>query len=48
VFVIDDDAAVREALDSLLGSVGLPAELFGSANDPIKMASRLGLLATEP
>lgn len=30
VFVIDDDASVREALRRLLGSVGLQAELFGS------------------
>lgn len=33
VFVIDDDASVRDSLDSLLRSVGLHAELFGSANE---------------
>src|SRR5215216_7801282 len=31
VFVIDDDAAVRESLKSLLRSVGLEVEVFGSA-----------------
>jgi FixJ family two-component response regulator len=33
VFVIDDDAAVRESLKSLLRSVGLNVETFGSAAD---------------
>jgi CheY-like chemotaxis protein len=40
VFVIDDDAIVREALDSLLRSVGLTPGLFGSANDLAKIAPR--------
>lgn len=31
VFVVDDDAAVREALDGLFRSVGLQAKTFGSA-----------------
>jgi len=31
VFVVDDDAAVRDALSSLFRSVGLRVELFGSA-----------------
>jgi FixJ family two-component response regulator len=31
VFVIDDDASVRDALSSLFRSVGLQVELFGSA-----------------
>ncbi len=31
VFVVDDDAEVRKALDSLIRSVGLRVELFGSA-----------------
>jgi FixJ family two-component response regulator len=31
VFVVDDDAAVREALDSLIRSVGLRVETFSSA-----------------
>ena len=33
VYVIDDDAGVREALARLFRSVGLRAELFASAND---------------
>jgi len=31
VFVVDDDASVREALDSLFRSIGLQAKTFGSA-----------------
>jgi FixJ family two-component response regulator len=33
VFVIDDDAAMRESLRSLLASVGLRVETFGSAQE---------------
>jgi FixJ family two-component response regulator len=33
VFVIDDDAEMRKALDSLIRSVGLQARLFGSAQE---------------
>ena len=33
VFVVDDDASVREALSSLFRSVGLHVELFASAAD---------------
>jgi FixJ family two-component response regulator len=33
VFVIDDDASIRNALKSLIRSVGLQAELFGSAQE---------------
>jgi FixJ family two-component response regulator len=33
VFVIDDDAAVRESIEGLLKSVGLGAETFGSAQE---------------
>ncbi len=33
VFVIDDDAAMRETLGSLFRSVGLRVELFGSARE---------------
>ena len=33
VYVIDDDPSVREAIDSLLMSVGLRVELFGSVNE---------------
>ena len=31
VFVVDDDAAVRDSLRMLLKSVGLPVEVFDSA-----------------
>lgn len=33
VFVVDDDGSVREALKSLIRSVGLQVELFGSAQE---------------
>jgi FixJ family two-component response regulator len=33
VFVVDDNLAVREAITSLLGSVGLRVQTFGSARD---------------
>jgi FixJ family two-component response regulator len=33
VFVIDDDASIRDALRRLICSVGLQAELFGSAKE---------------
>jgi FixJ family two-component response regulator len=33
VFVVDDDASVREALKSLIRSVGLQVELFDSAHE---------------
>jgi RNA polymerase sigma factor (sigma-70 family) len=33
VFVVDDEAEVRKALDSLIRSVGLQVELFGSARE---------------
>ena len=33
VFVVDDDASLRQALKSLLQSVGLRVEAFGSAAD---------------
>ncbi len=33
VFVVDDDASVREALSSLIRSVGLHAEMFSSAKE---------------
>src|SRR6267142_1658668 len=33
VFVIDDDAAVREAIQGLLKSVGLRSDSFGTAQD---------------
>ncbi len=33
VFVVDDDASIREALSSLIRSVGLQAEMFSSAKE---------------
>src|SRR5271165_5348598 len=36
VFVVDDDASLRQALDSLLRSVGLRVGVFGSAADFLK------------
>jgi FixJ family two-component response regulator len=33
VFVVEDDASVREALSSLIRSIGLQAEIFSSAKD---------------
>ena len=39
VYVIDDDAATREALDSLLRSVGYRVELFGSGTEFLDQAS---------
>jgi len=36
VFVVDDDASLREALKSLLRSVGLRVETFGAAVDFLK------------
>src|SRR5918996_4289874 len=33
VFVVDDDASIREALTSLIRSVGLGVETFGSARE---------------
>ncbi len=36
VFVVDDDASLREAIKSLLRSVGLQVEVFGRAADFLK------------
>jgi FixJ family two-component response regulator len=36
VFVVDDDASLRDALSSLLRSVGLRVEVFGAAADFLK------------
>jgi len=38
VFVVDDDASIRDAVKSLLKSVGLRAEVFGSTEDFVKTA----------
>jgi FixJ family two-component response regulator len=36
VFVVDDDASIRDAVKSLLKSVGLRAEVFGSTEEFVK------------
>ena len=38
VFVVDDDASIRDAVKSLLKSVGLRAEVFGSTEEFVKAA----------
>jgi len=38
VYVVDDDASMREALDSLIRSVGLRVEAFASAQDFLNRA----------
>lgn len=40
VFVVDDDLAVREALSSLIRSVQLPVETFGSADEFVARLAR--------
>ncbi len=44
VFVVDDDASLREALGSLFKSVGMQVELFGS---PLEFLERGPVVATE-
>ena len=39
VFVVDDDASVRDAISSLLRSVGLQVEVFGTAAEFLKNKS---------
>src|SRR5579863_5511458 len=38
VFVVDDDASIRDAVKSLLKSVGLRAEAFGSTEEFVRAA----------
>jgi FixJ family two-component response regulator len=40
IAVVDDDEAIREALQSLLRSVGLRAEMFASAEDFLQAGQR--------
>ena len=42
VFVVDDDAPLRESLGSLLRSIGLRVELFGSVADFVRLSNRIG------
>jgi FixJ family two-component response regulator len=37
VFVVDDDASVRDSVKTLLKSVGLQAEVFGSTEEFIQI-----------
>ena len=37
VFIVEDDASVREALGRLFRSVGLRAEIFGSATELLQI-----------
>ena len=46
VFVVDDDPSLREALSSLLRSVGLRVELFGSA--PELLQTKLPDIVSRP
>ena len=47
VFVVDDDARVRQALSSLLASAGLDVAVFASAHDDdvLQQALRDGAVA---
>jgi FixJ family two-component response regulator len=38
VYVVDDDSSVREAIKSLIRSVGLRVETFGTAQEFLKSA----------
>jgi serine phosphatase RsbU (regulator of sigma subunit) len=40
VYIVDDDPAIREAMDSLVRSVGLGAETFASAEDFLRSKPR--------
>jgi FixJ family two-component response regulator len=42
VFIIDDDAGVRSAMQRLLKSVGLRSEAFAAANDFLQHAPHDG------
>src|SRR4051812_29146158 len=42
VFVVDDNASVREALGSLIRSVGLRVELFSTTQDFLKRSGSEG------
>ncbi len=39
VFIVDDDAAIRHAMKTLLDSVNLPAEIFASADEFLEKVS---------
>jgi FixJ family two-component response regulator len=39
VYIVDDDALLRDALSRLFRSVGLPVQLFGSAQELLQSSS---------
>lgn len=49
VFVVDDDPGIRDSLQWLIGSVGLPVELFGTADEFLRYydGSRPGCLVLD-
>lgn len=49
VFIVDDDAAIRHAMKTLLDSVNLPSEIFASADDFLDKVSdrRAGCLVLD-
>lgn len=49
VFIVDDDQAIRQGMHYLMRSVGLPAEIFSSADDFLKQfdARRGGCLVLD-
>lgn len=47
IYVIDDDASVREAIEGLLASVGLTVKLFSSALDFLTRLERLDVDSPE-
>jgi FixJ family two-component response regulator len=48
VFVVDDDYRVREALSSLIASVGLRVVAFGEIRDNHGVLSRFSPVYTKP
>jgi FixJ family two-component response regulator len=49
VYIVDDDAGIREALDSLIRSVGFEVQAFASARDFLssKLPNAIGCLVLD-